>query len=418
MIRKNIWLINPYGPIPGESWRDYSFTMMADALVQAGHDVVWWTSNFSHHFKKYRSSGWTDVQVKDRFKIRLVPTPGYKTNVSIRRIIRDVVFSYRTFMRGKTLDSPDCIVYYESPLAFGYAGQKLAQIHACPVIYDQMDLWPELIEQVFPRPIRHVMKLIFRPVYNRRKNVYAQLSGAVGLAQPYLNVMLVDAPMLRSRPHAVIYNGVDVQALRRIMKEAGAAETFRYHKKDGEVWAVFAGTLGPSYDIFTLLEVAEKIEAEKSALRLIIAGDGPLRSKVEKHVAEKRKTCLHYVGQLDPEQLVALYKICDIGICAYSAKSNVEMPDKIYDYTAAGLPVVNSLKGEIASIIVEKDLGLQYQPGNSYDLLEKLEMLANDRTLRTQMAKNSYDTGMIYDQHIQYGKLVEIIEKVCSEKRK
>ena len=26
-----IWLINPYGTLPGEGWRDWRFTMLADA---------------------------------------------------------------------------------------------------------------------------------------------------------------------------------------------------------------------------------------------------------------------------------------------------------------------------------------------------------------------------------------------------
>lgn len=411
-----IWLINPYGPIPSESWRDYSFTMMADTLVRAGHDVIWWTSNFSHHFKKYRSSGWADIQVKEHFMLRLVPTPGYKHNVSVGRFIRDCVFSYRAYMRGKTLDTPDCIVYYESPLSFGYAGLKLAQIHGCPVIYDQMDLWPELIEQIFPQSVHRLAKLLFGPVYKSRKNVYSRLDAAIGLAQPYLDVMLRDAPVLRSRPNEVIYNGIDVEAFRIMMKDTAVPETLRVLKEDGEVWAVFAGSLGPSYDISTLLEVAEKIETSKSKLRLMIAGDGPLRSRVEKFVAEKKDARLRYAGQLAPEMLIALYKICDIGLCAYSAKSNVEMPDKIYDYTAAGLPVVNSLKGEVAKVINEKALGLQYRPGDSNDLLEKLERLVKDEPLRAQMAKNSFDAGMVYDRHVQYGKLIQIIGKVCTPK--
>jgi glycosyltransferase involved in cell wall biosynthesis len=92
------------------------------------------------------------------------------------------------------------------------------------------------------------------------------------------------------------------------------------------------------------------------------------------------------------------------------------MPDKIYDYTAAGLPVVNSLRGEVSDVIREKRIGLQYDAGNSRDLLEALEKLANDDPLRGEMARNSYDAGMLYDRHVQYAKLVEIVEKVCAGK--
>ena len=46
-----IWLINPYGPIEGENWRDYRFNQFGKYLANQGHEVIWWTSNFAHHLK-------------------------------------------------------------------------------------------------------------------------------------------------------------------------------------------------------------------------------------------------------------------------------------------------------------------------------------------------------------------------------
>ena len=411
-----IWLLNPYGPIPGESWRDYSFTMMADALTKGGHEVVWWTSNFSHQFKRFRSNACEDLQVSDRFIVRLVPTPGYRRNVGFGRIVRDIVFAYRAYTRGKKSPPPDCVIYYESPLTFGYAGQKLARHHGCPVIFDQMDLWPELIEKVFPRSLQPAAHLVLSPIYRNRRRVYSRLDAVIGLANAYLEVPLREAPILRSRPNAVIYNGIDVLEFRNSMKMSPLPEGILPRKEAREVWAVFAGSLGPSYDIATLLEVAELLEGSPSRLRIIIAGDGPFKGRVEAYVAEKKHARLYYAGRLLPDKLAALYNVCDIALCAYSNRSNVEMPDKIYDYTAAGLPVVNSLRGEVSDVIREKRIGLQYDAGNSRDLLETLEILANDDALRGEMARNSYDAGMLYDRHVQYAKLVEIVEKVCARK--
>lgn len=49
----NIILINPYGPIPipEEKWREYRFTIIGNYLSSLGHNVTWYTSSFSHHFK-------------------------------------------------------------------------------------------------------------------------------------------------------------------------------------------------------------------------------------------------------------------------------------------------------------------------------------------------------------------------------
>lgn len=411
-----IWLINPYGPIPSESWRDYSFTMMADALTASGHEVVWWTSNFSHHFKKYRSAGWKDIKVSDKFTLRLVPTTAYKKNIGIGRAMRDLVFGIRAYQKGKSLHAPDCILYSESPLTFGYAGFMLARYHNCPVIFHQMDLWPELIEKAFPAFIQPLLRVLFSPVYMNRKWIYSRLDAVIALAKPYLDVPLIEAPVLLTKPHTLIYNGIDVEKFRKSMTGSDLPEDMLPEKKSGEIRAVFAGSLGPSYDILAILKVAERLESSESKLKLVIAGDGPLRKNVEEYVADRNHTRLYYVGKLSPELLAPLYRDCDIGLCAYSARSNVEMPDKIYDYTAAGLAVINSLYGEVSQVVKENGIGLQYAGGDPDDLFEKLEFLENDSVLRNEMARKSFEIGMTYDQHVQYAKLLEIVDKVCTSR--
>lgn len=412
-----IWLINPYGPIPSEGWRDYCYTMMGRALADAGHDVVWWTSSFSHHFKRFRCDGWADVAAGERFTIRLVPSPGYQRNIGVGRILRDLVFSWRTYRRARGLERPDLIVYSESPLSLGYAGQKLAAAFDCPVIYHQMDLWPELIVAAFPKPLRAMAALAFAPVYARRRQVYRQLSAATGLASRYLDVVLREAPALRQQPHAVVYNGIDVTAFRQAMSQPSAPLPGLPDKRPADVWAVFAGSLGPSYDIPTLWRAAQQLESSDSPVHIVIAGDGPYRQELEHRCASPSNTRLHYLGKLAPSQLAVLYAQCDIGLCAYSDHSNVEMPDKIYDYTAAGLPVINSLKGEVSDVIRQQAIGLQYRAGDVGDLLHQLRSISDDRSALAAMAERSRRQGAVYDQHVQYAKMTELIESVVAKSR-
>lgn len=408
-----VWLINPYGPIPGESWRGYSFAMMAEALDEAGHEVIWWTSNFSHHFKKFRSEGWQDRQVTPRTLLRLVPTTGYKGNIGLGRIIRDLVFAVRAYRRGRQESRPDCIVYSESPLTFGYAGQKIADFHKIPVIFDQMDLWPELFEQVFPPWFRPVVRGGLSPVYANRRRNYNRLDGVMALAKPYLEAAFTVAPILRSRPNALVYNGIDVDAFRAEMIQNALSFQAVHPKNVGEIWAVFAGSLGPSYDIPTLMEVARRLEGTSSKIRLIVAGDGPYAAQLTKFIKDRDNERLLFVGKLTPKELAGLYGSCDIALCAYTARSNVEMPDKIYDYTAAGLPVINSLRGEVRTVICDQKIGLQYHAGDPDDMLKALLGLESNATLCAEMASNSKRIGDFYDKKIQYRKFVELVERVA-----
>ena len=77
----HVWLINPYGPLPGEGWRDYRFTYAARALAARGHEVTWWTAAFDHHTKRFR-----EQPSVSGFSIALIPTPAYDRNISLGRL--------------------------------------------------------------------------------------------------------------------------------------------------------------------------------------------------------------------------------------------------------------------------------------------------------------------------------------------
>jgi len=415
-----IWLINPYGPIPitGEDWREYRFTIIGNYLSSLGHKVIWYTSSFSHHFKKQRSKGWKDIEINERFKIRLVPTPGYKKNISFGRIFRDLVFSYKVFNeKDKQLDKPDFIIYSESSLSFGYAGYKLARHYKIPVIYDQMDLWPELIINSFPSRIRKIINLMFYPVFLNRKKTYNDLDGFISLAEPYLSIPLAIAPILKDKPHEVIYNGIDVIKFRENRTPNKELLNLLPLKMENEIWFVFAGTLGPSYDILNLLKVAKLIIKDgDQRIKIILAGDGPLKKEVNEFIHNNNGEVVSYLGQLKPEYLADLYKYCDVGLSTYTQISNVEMPDKFYDYTAAGMPIINSLTGEIGRIISAKDIGFNYKAGDTQELYTKIFNLVNETAIRKTMAEKSYGLGLVYDKNNQIQKLGSLMGEIIKRR--
>ena len=49
-----VWIQNPFDNLPQEGFRKQRYWLMAEAFVRAGHDVVYWTSDFSHATKAPR----------------------------------------------------------------------------------------------------------------------------------------------------------------------------------------------------------------------------------------------------------------------------------------------------------------------------------------------------------------------------
>ena len=126
-----IWLINPYGPIPGEGWRDYRFTLLGKELSARGHQVIWWTSNFSHHFKLFRSESWKDVAITPGFIIRLVPTTSYFKNISVGRIRFEVIYARNLYRHAIISMKPDCIVGTDPSQIVGGHQRSLPENSMC-----------------------------------------------------------------------------------------------------------------------------------------------------------------------------------------------------------------------------------------------------------------------------------------------
>lgn len=403
---KKIWLINPYGPIPTEEWRDYSFSIFGKYLAEQGYEVIWWTSNFSHHFKEYRSKGLEDIDITPGFKVRLIPTTKYKNNIGLGRIIRDWVFSIRTYQMGKKEESPDLIIYYESQLCLGYAAPALAKFHNCPLVYDQMDLWPELMIDSSPKYIQGFLRLILYPVFVKRKKVFKNLNGLIALAQPYLDHVLKIAPNIEEKPNEVIYNGINVSEFRLKMLRKSPVDLSKVNTNNIKI--IFAGSLGPSYDIYSILDVAKKINKQNLPISILIAGDGPARSDVEK--AHEALPNLHYFGKMKPDELCTVFNICDIGLAAYGSSSNVEMPDKFYDYTAASLAIICSLKGEVLQKVVNHKVGLEYEGGNPDSLLDAIIKFSSGELDIEQFKINSFNLANEFSSESQNKKLLSFVE--------
>lgn len=404
----NIWLINPYGPIPTEDWREYRFAMMGRVLAENGHNVVWWTSNFSHHFKEFRTDIGSEIEVNSKFRVKLIPTTGYKKNIGLGRIFRDWVFAYRMYMKGAETTGPDLILYAESPLCLGFAGPALAKYHNCALVYDQGDLWPELMVQSAPKFIRAILEFSLKPVYFIRRKVFKNLDGILALAQPYFDAALEVESSLKSKAQEIIYNGIDVADFRNKMEKEGALNMDWLSIKD-TVKVIFAGSLGPSYDIQTIIMLAKIIDQKKLKITILIAGDGPLRHAVEE--AARQYSCIQYFGKLSPADLCTLYTGCDIGLAAYGPYSNVEMPDKFYDYTAAGLGIICSLKGEVLRKISQLNLGSAYLAGNSYSLLDAIITLTDNPETLSRIKQNSFDCANEFSSVSQTAKLEPFIQQ-------
>jgi glycosyltransferase involved in cell wall biosynthesis len=415
-----IWLIYPYGSIPGEGFRPDRVNMLAEKLCQAGHKVTWWGSNFEHRTKTFRSIGWKDIFVSSNLVTRLVPTIGYSKNISIFRIFSELKYANQIYTKWEKYDKPDMVIMGEPSLFICRPIMKIVKKSKSAIILDMGDLWPELFHMVLHKNLQYLGNIIYCSFYNRRRRLFNKVDAIVALSNSYLNIARKIAPNLSTDFSDTVYYGMNIVQYRNSMKMNIELpnELKLVEKTNGEIWAIYASTLGNNYDIDTLLGAAVELEISDLNVKIIIAGTGPLSNYVRTFIKEKKLTKVLYLGNPNSTVMASIYSVCDIGLSMYLKSSTVSMPIKAFHYFAAGLPIINSLGGDLAQILKDNEAGINYEAENIESLVVAIKKLVSNSKLRKSMSEKSFQLAMAFDIDCQYDKFLKIIEKVAIQKNK
>lgn len=406
-----VWLLNPYGPLPDEGWRKYRNILLGEALASSGKNATWFASRFSHHFKKYRE-GDTYETNNENFKVRYIETKSYKNNVGIGRIIFEISYCINAYIKLRRLDAPQVIIATDPSQFVGMLARKLAKLKGSYLILDMMDEWPELFEKAMPKKFRI---LSFFPVmffkYLRKIN-YNSANGVIALGSNYYKLALSLAT--NTKKGALIYNGVDCNEFDLWSKNIKVSDLLP-KKYEDEIWCVYAGSLGlqgNNYDVPAILEAALYFSNTNPKIKFFIAGAGAGKDLILDFKRKNKLNNLFFLGNLLPERLAGVYINCDIGMAVYGSGSNVDMPDKFYDYTASGLALISSLTGESKSFIENDRIGITYKANDHIDFINKLEFLFSDKDQLKNFKIRSSKLGKSFDQAKQYGKINDLISAI------
>ncbi|MFC3299328.1 glycosyltransferase family 4 protein [Arthrobacter agilis] len=155
---------------------------------------------------------------------------------------------------------------------------------------------------------------------------------------------------------------------------------------NGAPTVVFVGTLKPWHGVRDLIE-AKALSDGSWNLRIV--GDGPEGAGL-RELAAVKGVDVEFTGASTPAEVPALLVGCAIAVAPYPRTEREEeqyfSPLKIYEYCAAGLPVVASEVGQVPAIIDHQVTGLLVEPSNPAALAAALDELAGTPLARRTMS--------------------------------
>lgn len=156
----------------------------------------------------------------------------------------------------------------------------------------------------------------------------------------------------------------------------------------------FVGTLKPWHGLSILVEAFDRLHQTYTNTRLFIVGDGPERDNLVTELSARGLLeATHFTGTVTPDQIPGLLAKMTVAVAPYPHQSDFYFsPLKVYEYMAAGLPVVVSRIGQLRALIKDEINGVLCPPGDAVALAATLERLYHNPEWGKQLGKAARQT--------------------------
>jgi glycosyltransferase involved in cell wall biosynthesis len=151
----------------------------------------------------------------------------------------------------------------------------------------------------------------------------------------------------------------------------------------------FTGSLRPWHGLDTAIEAMWRLPSD---VHLVVAGDGAVRSTLQRR-AHELGLCsrVHWLGQVAHRRIPLVLASCEVALAPYPALREFAFsPLKLYEYLAAGIPVVASSIGQIPQALDGGRLGMLAAPGDPESLAGGIaDVLADSKSAaaRAELAR-------------------------------
>ena len=256
-----------------------------------------------------------------------------------------------------------------------------------PLIYDSHELFaevPELIGHSVKQKIwRHTEKICIK----RAKFVFTVSNGVAEELHKRYNVKPI---VVRNLPFK------------------RSIESF----KDKRPTLIYQGALNIGRGIELAIDAMKFLPC----YRLIIAGTGDIEIELRQRVLDGQLfDRVEFAGRIKPEELHRLTCTAWLGLSLeedMGLNYRYALPNKIFDYIAASVPVLVSDLPEMSNLVEEYGVGIVVKSRDAKDLADLITSFIGDEKLRERMEHNIQKVSMELTWGKEEVKLVEPIKSI------
>jgi len=234
-----------------------------------------------------------------------------------------------------------CDVYFSNDLDTLLPNFLVSKIKKKPLIYDSHELFTEVPELINKKFVKSFWLYIEKKIFPRLNHV---ITVSEGFASFYHNKYKNSILVIRNVPF--LNND--------FLKKENSFKFFNY-KKD-QINIIYQGALNKDRGIKLMIEMMEYLNAN-----FYLFGSGDIEEKLKKHMEQKGlSNKIFFIGRIGFEKLQHITPKFDLGL-SFEEDSclsyRYSLPNKIFDYIHAGVPVLCSNLPDVSKFIKENNVG-------------------------------------------------------------
>lgn len=360
---------------------EYRVDMIYDFLTSRGWDVKVLASDYMHIEKRKRV-----IKKENYIAINTLP---YKKNLSLKRLYShyDYAKKAKKILAKMEFDLLYIIVPANSLADIAKDYYKKGNVK---IIIDIMDLWPESL------PIKGTGYFPFTLWANiRNRNLQ------------YADYIITECDLYQ-------------EILKKWLIHKNVKTLYWCHKKKKYVYEetcslpeqltlCYLGSVNNIIDIPKIAEFVRRLSAkQKITVKLIAAGER--KQEFVKELETAGAQVIDYGKLYDAQEKKAIIDTCHYGINIMKPTVYVGISMKSVDYLEMGLPIINSLEGDLGKLIREYDCGVNiYEDGWEEKILQNKDL--QKRRNAVMAFREKFSCEAFYD------KLSCIVDEVMSSEQ-
>ena len=274
-------------------------------------------------------------------------------------------------------------VYAPSPLLQALPAIWLAWIKRAPLALWVQDLWPESLSAtgfVRNRVVLNRVTQVIRFIYRHTDRI---LVPSRAFFRP-IEELAGDPARIFYYPNAWVEESANEE-------QSTALQSLTTDISNG-FSVVFAGNLGTAQSLETVIDAADRLQKMAVAVCFFLIGSGSQSDWLEEEVRRRGLENVVLPGRFALSAMPAFYAAASALLVSLRDEPifALTIPSKVQGYLAAGKPIIASLNGEGARIVIEASAGVVSAAGDSGALADAvLKLYRLDADKRAKMGENA-----------------------------